>query len=157
MKYRHLSHNGTNLGDKHRLQQGYKVSRTLFVAVTHTSRCSHFIPHLIDLHRLPVCQCIEFKWCLLVFKCLQTGLPPYFHSDLTFYSCILNTRRSNPSNNYLTMVCFDHKVYKSKRWYCIIIRDTLLSFPSSSSCWILHVDFMSNGYTFFGCCAFRIR
>ena len=51
-----------------------------------------------------------------VFKCLQIDLPPYFHSDLTPYSCIFNTRLSNPSNHYLTTVSFDCKVHKSK-WF----------------------------------------
>ena len=47
--------------------------------VTRTSRLSHITPHLIDLNWLPVRQ-RDFKWCLLIFKCLQTGLPPYFQS-----------------------------------------------------------------------------
>ena len=37
---------------------------------TRTSRLSHATLHLIDLHWPPVCQRIDFKWCLLIFKCL---------------------------------------------------------------------------------------
>ena len=81
-------------------------------SLRHIFTCTSRYSHLIDLHWLPVCQHIDFKWCLL-----QTGLPPYFHSDLTPYSCILNPRRSNPSNNYLTMLAFDHKLHKSKRFF----------------------------------------
>ena len=84
--------------------------------VTHTSRFSHITSHLIDLHWLPVCQ-RDFKWCLLIFKCLKTGRPSYFHSDLSLYCCILNTRRSNPLNHYLTKVSFVCKVHKSKRFF----------------------------------------
>ena len=38
----------------------------------------HKSPHLRSLHCLPVKQCIKFKWCLLIFKTLKVGLPPYF-------------------------------------------------------------------------------
>ena len=95
---------------------GYRVSRILPCRiVTRTSRFSHITLHLIDLHWLPVRQRIDFKWCLIIFKCLQTGLPPYFQSGLSPYSCFQNTRRNNPGNNYLTTVSFDRTVHKSKR------------------------------------------
>ena len=35
-------------------------------------------PHLRSLHWLPVKQRMKFKWCLLMFKTLKLGLPPYF-------------------------------------------------------------------------------
>ena len=93
------------------------IQNSLCRIVTCTSWFSNIIPHLIDLHRLNVCQRIYFKRCLLIFKCLQTDLPPYFHSGLTPYSCLQNTRGSNPYNNYLTTVSFDHKFLKSKRLF----------------------------------------
>ena len=77
------------------------IHNSLYRIVTRTSRFWHITPHLIDLHW----QHIGFKRCLLVFK----WLAPYLHSDLTPYSCIVNTRRSNPSNNYLTTISFDRK------------------------------------------------
>ena len=94
------------------------IQNSLCRIITRTSRFSSITPHLIDLHWLPVRQRIDFKWCLLIFKCLQTGIPPYLHSGLTAYSCVQNTRRSSPSNNYLTRsVSFDRTVHKSKRFF----------------------------------------
>ena len=42
-------------------------------------------PHLRSLHWLPVKQRIKFKWCLLIFKTLKFGLPPYFSPYILFH------------------------------------------------------------------------
>ena len=58
------------------------------------------------------CQRIDLKWCLLVLKCLQTGLLPYLHLDLTLYSFILKKCTATPQ---LT-ICFNPPVHMSKRF-----------------------------------------
>ena len=47
----------------------------------------HMSPHLRSLHWLPVKQRIKFKWCLLIFKTLRFGLPPYFGPYFVPYTC----------------------------------------------------------------------
>ena len=52
--------------------------------IQRTSRFSreHISPHLRSLHWLPVKERVKFKWCLLIFKTLKLGLPPYFSQYL---------------------------------------------------------------------------
>ena len=111
-----------------------KVFRIPFCRIdgTHTPRFLHITPHLIDLHWLSLCQRIDFK-CLLVFNCHQTGFSPYFHSGLTPYSCIQNTRHSNPSSNYLTIVSFDRTVPVQTVLWLLFSLLVLLSFGTISN------------------------
>ena len=73
-------------------------------------------PHLRSLHWLPVKQCIKFKWCLLIFKTLKLGLPPYFSPYFVPYTCKISTRHSARSKNMLNrdVVPFNRNIYKSK-------------------------------------------
>lgn len=82
---------------------GYSTSIYIYVCVaySHAFQGSRTLtPNLIDLHLLPVCHHIDFKWCVLVFKWLQIDLPPYFRSGRIPYFCIINTMPSNPSNGF---------------------------------------------------------
>ena len=49
--------------------------------LTKTKKCEHITPILRSLHWLPVCQRIEFKVLLIVYKSLN-GLGPKYMSDL---------------------------------------------------------------------------
>ena len=60
-------------------------------------------PHLRSLHWLPVKQRIKFKWCLLIFKTLKFGLPPYFSPYFVPYTCKISTWRSAPSKHILSL------------------------------------------------------
>ena len=66
-----------NTISKYNLKQLNSIQYSLCRIV---QRCSgeHRSPHLRSLHWLPVKQRIKFKWCLLIFKNLKLGLPPYF-------------------------------------------------------------------------------
>ena len=64
--------------------------------------------------------CLSTYWLQVVSassSVFKVAFPICFHSGLIPYSCIQNTRRSNPCNNYLTTVTFDHTVYKSKQLF----------------------------------------
>ena len=73
-------------------------------------------PHLRSLHWLPVKQRIKFKWCLLIFKTLKFGLPPYFSPYFVPYTCKISTWRSAPSKHLLSrdVVPFNRNIHKSK-------------------------------------------
>ena len=51
--------------------------------VTYTPRTAHITPVLMDLHWLPVQTRIEYKICLLVFKCISVCAPPYLQELIT--------------------------------------------------------------------------
>ena len=104
-------------------------------------------PHFRSLHWLPVKQRIQFKCplsssssrldsrknqfacptirslhtvcCLLIFKVLKFGLPPYFSPYFVPYSCEITTRRSARSKNILVhdLIPFGRNTYKSKSRY----------------------------------------
>ena len=93
------------------------IQNTLCRIVTRASRYSSITPHLKSLHWLPVRYRIKFKQCLLIFKYLLISLPPYFSYYLSPYTCSVNTRRSNPVNNYLYTMTYDYKVHTSKRQF----------------------------------------
>ena len=72
-------------------------------------------PHLRSLHWLPVKHCIKFQWCLLIFKILKLGLPPYFSPYFVPYIYKISTRLRAPSKNMLNHdVAFNRNIYKSK-------------------------------------------
>jgi hypothetical protein len=50
--------------------------------VTYTPRNAHITPVLIELHWLPVRARIEYKICLIAFKCLHGGAPQYLQELL---------------------------------------------------------------------------
>ena len=85
--------------------------------VQRTSRFSreHMSLHLRSLHWLSVKQRVKFKWCLLIFKVLKLGLPPYFGPYFVPYTCKIATRRSAPSKNMLNrdIIPFNRNIYKS--------------------------------------------
>ena len=97
------------------------IQYSLCRIVQRTSRFSreHMSPHLRSLHWLPVKQRIKFKWCLLIFKILKLGLPPYFSPYFVPYNCKIATRRSAPSKNMLDrdIIPFNRNTYKSKSHY----------------------------------------
>ena len=102
---------------KREIQRLQQVQNTLCRIVNRVSRFSSVKPYLKDLHWLPVAQRIDFKWCLLIYKYINTGNPSYFSSSITPYTCSYQTRRSETGKNYLNTVSFDHSIYKSKRWF----------------------------------------
>jgi hypothetical protein len=51
--------------------------------VTYTPRTAHITPVLMQLHWLPVQARIEYKICLLVFKCIIGQAPPYLQELIT--------------------------------------------------------------------------
>ena len=82
--------------------------------VQRTSRFSreHKSPHLRSLHWLPVKQLIKFKWCLLIFKTLKFGLPPYFSPYFVPYTCKISTRHTASSKR--DVVPFNRNIHKLK-------------------------------------------
>lgn len=76
-------------------------------------------PHLKSFHWLPVKQRIDFKQCLLSFKILKSGLPPYFCPYFVPYTSAFFTCRSASCKMFLNtdIVPFDYKVYKVKKTF----------------------------------------
>ena len=100
---------------------GYRVFRILYVALLKALCGSHIsLPTFCFFIGSLSVNLLISMFCLLIFKCLQTCLSPYFHSGLTPYSCIQNTRRTSPCNHYLTTVSFVRKVHKSKLFLIIV-------------------------------------
>ena len=85
------------------------IHNSLCRIVTHTSGFWNITPHLIDLHWLPVCQRIDFKWCLLVFKCLA----PYLHS--LFLNCKHKSQQPLRQLSYNNL--FWPQIHKSKQFF----------------------------------------
>ena len=65
----------------------------------------------------PIKYRIVFKTCLISYKNLNHGLPPYFSQLLVPYTSVVNTRRSNPSNKYLLAYNFNYKIHKSRHHF----------------------------------------
>ena len=82
-------------------------------------------PHLRSLHWPPLKQRIKLKWCLLIFKTLKFGLPPYFSSYFVPYTCKISTRRSAPPKNMLNrhVVPFNRNIHNPS---CTLIMVLLL-------------------------------
>jgi hypothetical protein len=59
------------------LKQLQRVQNVAARIVTLTPRAAHITPVLRDLHWLPVRQRVQYKVCLLVFKCLHGTAPEY--------------------------------------------------------------------------------
>ena len=97
--------------DLHRLQC---IQNSLARIVTKVSTRSHITPQLRNLHWLPIKYRCIFKTATMIYKYLHSGFPNYFHSHLRLYSCSVNTRRSNPKNQYLQKPVFDAAVHSSK-------------------------------------------
>ena len=102
----------------HDLKPLNSIQYSLCRIIQRTSRFfrEHMSPHLRSLYWLPVKQLIKFKWCLLIFKTLKLGLPPYFGKYFVPYTCKISTRRSVPSKNMLNrdVIPFNRNIYKSK-------------------------------------------
>ena len=105
---------GCNVSELKRLQG---VQNTLCRVVCNLPRFSSTSQHLRDLHWLPVEYRIQFKCCCLIYKYLETGLPPYFSNSLIAYTCSANTRQSSPSKNFLQVPAFISSLHKSKKIY----------------------------------------
>jgi len=97
--------------DLHKLQC---IQNTLARIVTNTSKFSHITPVLKSLHWLPVEFRSMFKTVTMVYKYIHTGLPKYFSSHLSLYTCPANTRRSNPGNLFLNKPSYTASIHKSK-------------------------------------------
>ena len=93
------------------------IQNTLCRIITRTSRYSSVRGHLKDLHWLPVRYRIEFKLCLITYKTMVYGMPPYFCPFVVPYCPSVSTRRSKPSNKFLTTYDFDYRVHKSKKHF----------------------------------------
>ena len=65
------------------LKQLQRIQNVAARIVTLTPRAAHITPVLRDLHWLPVKQRIQYKVCLLVFKCLHGTAPEYLTELLT--------------------------------------------------------------------------
>ena len=120
--YHYVSGTGPlNSISKYDLKRLNSIQYSLCRIVQRTSRFSreHMSPHLRSLHWLPVKQRIKFKWCLIMFKVLKLGLPPYFSPYFVPYTCKIATRRSAPSKNMLNrdIIPFNRNTYKSKSHY----------------------------------------
>ena len=89
--------------------------------INRTSRYSRerMSPHLKALHWLPIRQRIDFKWFLLMYKFINTGLPPYFRDYFVPYSSTVATRCSKQGKIYLNrdIVPFSRRLFKSKTHY----------------------------------------
>ena len=99
------------------------IQYSLCRIVQPTSRFSreHMCPHLRSLHWLPVKQRIKFKWCLLIFKTLKFGLPPYFSPYFVPYTCKIST--SAPSKHILSrdVVHFNRNIHKPSCTLIIVL------------------------------------
>ena len=58
--------------------------------------------HLKDLHWLPVKHHIEFELCIITYKTMVYGMPPYFCHFIVPYCPSVIKKRSNTSNKLLT-------------------------------------------------------
>ena len=105
---------GCNGSELKRLQG---VQNSLCRVVCNLPRYSSTSQHLRELHWLPIEYRIQFKCCCLIYKYLNTGLPPYFSNSLISYVCSANTRRSSPSKNFLFVPAFISSLHKSKKFY----------------------------------------
>ena len=90
------------------------LQNSLARIVTNTSKFSHITPVLKSLHWLPVQYRIKFKTATIIFKFLHTGLPKYFSPHLSLYNCMVNTRRSNPRNQFLQQPTYVSSIHTSK-------------------------------------------
>ncbi len=94
------------------------MKNSLCRVVNRLSRRSqqHISPYRKALHWLPVKSRILFKWCLLMYKAVNTGLPAYFSQFFVPYTCSIATRRSDPDQHFLNrdIVPFDRRIHKSK-------------------------------------------
>ena len=90
------------------------VQNSLARIVTRSSKYSHITPVLRSLHWLPIKYRIQFKTATIIYKSLHTGVPAYFNSHLTRYTCTVNTRRGSPDNLYLHVPLYKTSINKSK-------------------------------------------
>ena len=67
-----------------------------------------------SLHWLPVRYRIRHKLNTLTYKAIQTGQPSYLASYLKPYTCIRQTRRSNPNHKFLDTPNPDAQLHKYK-------------------------------------------
>ena len=83
----------------------------------YASRYTSITLHLSSLSWLSISYRIVFKTCLISYKILHHGLLPYFSQLLVPYTSVVNTRRRNPSNEYLVAYTFDYKIHKSRHQF----------------------------------------
>ena len=91
------------------------IQNTLCRIITGASTYTSVTLHLRSLSWLSIKYGIVFKTCLISYKTLNHGLPPYFSQLLVPF--VVNTRRSNPSNQYLLTNTFDYKINKSRHLF----------------------------------------
>jgi len=56
--------------------------------ITNTRRCEHIMPVLQQLHWLPVCQRVQSKIAVLVYKALHNVLPAYLAEEGSLPTCV---------------------------------------------------------------------
>ena len=76
------------------IQKLQRIQNQAARVVSKAERRNHITPVLRELHWLPVAQRIEFKICLLVFKCVN-GIAPEYLSELIHYRENLREHRSS--------------------------------------------------------------
>ena len=90
------------------LQQLQKIQNFAARLIKLTSKRDHITPVLNDLHWLPVKKRIDYKICLLCFKCINNQAPIYLSDCL---KCYVPTRKLRSSNDTTTLVQ-THRNYK---------------------------------------------
>ena len=80
--------------------------------ITHSRKCHHITPILLDLHWLPLSERIKFKILLLTLKALHQQSPTYIHDLITRYLPSRSLRSSSALS--LNPVSFNLKTYGSR-------------------------------------------
>ena len=106
--------NSVSAAELNRLQ---RVQNSLARIVFKKPRYCQTTPLRKQLHWLPVEYRIKFKQSLLVYKTISSGSPAYFNDWITPYTCLANTRRSNPSNMLLHTSAFNRRKHRSTKHF----------------------------------------
>ena len=80
---------------KSQIQKLQRVQNSAARIITHTKKTESILPHLIDLHWLPVKQRIDFKMLTLTYKCLNNLGPSYLTDLLLPYKPCRSLRSSS--------------------------------------------------------------
>ena len=87
--------------DLHKLQCIQNSLARIVANPPPSRRIFHITPVRKELHWLPVKHRIIFKTLTLVHKFVHTGLPHYFAPHIKPYTCVRDTRRSDPNKMLL--------------------------------------------------------
>ena len=100
--------------------------------ITNTRRCEHITPVVQQLHWLPVCQRVQFKIAMLVYKALHNLLPAYLVEDCQLVSVAGHRQLRSSDTDTCSVVtvslfsrsigvcrCFHEKVGGRSRFLCL--------------------------------------